>query len=736
MALEGYAAGLIAYAKGAVTIDTSQAEQAPAKMQAVAQGVNRAMAQVGSGADKADKGLGQVTRAINSITSAFGVSFGIQGAVQLGKMAIAAAETATAYNRQAVAARNLAGSQDQLNAKLAAYDKATGGIVDKTTELANVTKLMSVGFADTVPELEKFATVIRGISVAMGQPQDLVTQNLILELFTQRGARLDQLGLEYEKVKKRAKELEAADTSLTAKQAYQNAVLEQAEERFGKLATSGAGAATGLEKAGTSASNLGLTIGQILGPTINAIGADFSRTLDRWQAGLQAAIDLTKDLAVAVHLVAPDVSATLGRRTGIGSNIRQAPKSLERTPLEGERQIHLDWAKGVEDLNDQVHTDIIDEETSFGQQRAKTVADYNKSVARDEQAFARTRLRENMDYLEAVAGVAKDATRREQGAAADLARTQAQAQIDSEEKIAGLREDANKRLAELDADYEKARLKRAKDLSDKLLDAAGNLDARQVYELQRDAAKQEEEAKSAHDDARDKIGEQLDERIDDERKSLAKSSKLRQEAYDRQIEAGRENDRLKLADMKDAFAKSQAREAEDHAIQVSQRAEDQAAQLTEMDTQHGLRLNQIRQHALEERIALGAAADAAAVAAHVADAATKKRVDDKEKHLEDLWDKFHKHIEDSLTPGAPRTLAGGPVRAYASGGYVPQNGLAYLHAGEYVMPRARVTAGMGGGHSSRTINVQPGAIVINEARRPGDTRAEVEAALLDILEAA
>jgi len=695
-------------AQGSITINTSQLAAARAAVNSFATGVNTTLTGINPAIVKTEASFGGLTGAANQLASAFGLSLSIGGAVQLGKMAVAASETATAYNRQAVAARTLAGSQDQLNARLAIYDKATGGVVDKATALTNVTKLMAVGFADTGIELEKFATVIRGISIAMGQSQDMVTQNLILELFTQRGARLDQLGLQYDKVKQRADELQASDSSLTAKIAYQNAVLEQATERFGKLGKSAEGQATGIEKAKKSSADFGLVVGQILGPTINAVGADFSRTLDRWQAGLQAAINLTKDLAQAVHLIAPDVSATIGSRTGIGSNMRQSPKSMDRSPLEGERQVHLDWAQGITDLNQQVHTDIIDEEKSFGASRAKTVADYSKSVARDEANYARGRLRANLDFLDSMADVAKDAARREAGAAADLARTMGSARDDGAARVADIRKESAKRLADIEESYAEDREKAARQHTDNLRDAARDLNAKAVADEQHKFAEQEDDAKKAHDKAVKDNNEQLKERLDDEAKSLAKSLKQQQDAYDRQLIEGRENDRLRLQDMKDAFAKQQERAAEDHAEQVKERAEDQAAQLAEMDTQHNLRLEQIANHAAADRLELDAQAKTDLLALGVRNAAWKKAAEDKEKAQEKLWDKFMEHVNGTLKEGRPNTPQIAPA-GFASGGFVPHDMIARVHRGEYVMPARQVTTMMGGSRSlsfgNITVNV-------------------------------
>lgn len=594
-------AAVQAYAQGA----QGSLAQARASMQQFADGASGSLSQARVAVQKFAQGSTQdFSNLINfarQLAGAFGISFGVAGVVQLGKMAIAASETATAYDRQRVAALTLAGSQDQLNAKLEAYDRATGGVVDKATSLANVTKLMAVGFGDSVPEIEKFATAIRGISIAMGATQDTVTQNLILELFTQRGARLDQLGLSYDLVKQRADELQAADESLTSKQAYQNAVLEQAEERFGKLATSGAGAATGLEKAKKSTTDLGLAIGTILGPTVNAVGSMFASQLDLWAKGLEGAIKLVKDLEIAVGLLPQEISLSMKMRTGIGSNMRQAPAAMERTPVEGENAAKLDWAKGIIQLNADTNEQLQKQNSDYQRQRADSERQFQTSTTRANEDFMLARARQEQDLAETIARIHSDAAHREERQAADLARSIAQATTDSAEKVADAREDANKRLVELDEDYEKARVKRASDLTDKLLDAAGNLDAKQVYQLQRDAAKQQEEAEDAHKDARDQIGEQLDEKLDDEAKSLAKSIAQQQDAYSRQLADGREADAQRITDMEADAVKRRAQEDYDFGLRMKRAQEDHDAQMAEMDRAQGERITQIQTHAAEER---------------------------------------------------------------------------------------------------------------------------------------
>lgn len=598
-------------AVGKIIIDTSQPQTVPGIMQGVAQGINSAMGQVSAGSNQAAAGLSAMATAARGVAGAFGVGLGVQGLKQLADAAINATQLATAYNRQEIAARNLAGSQGRLNDLLEVYSRATGGAIDDATALANVTKLMGVGFADNAGELEKFATAIRGISVAMGQSQEYVTQNLILELFSQRGQRLDQLGLQYDKVKQRADELQAADSSLTDKQAYQNAVLEEAAKRYGALAKSAAGAATGLENAGKAAKNAELEIGKLIAAPVNAGGNALAvyiegqiamlRTYERaWQdlyAAMQRAIGISVPTGMQQRFIESSAGREAARHGGRGGNgVNPNQAEIDATKL--------DWGKGIQQLNNDTNQQLLQQNQSYQEQRADSERQYQNNVSRSAQDFAIARQREEQDLADSIARIHRDSAQREQQMAEDLARNIAQEEADSAEKIANAKADTAKQIAELDQDYEKDRLKRAKDLSDNLLDAASNLDARQVYELQRDAAKQEEEAKQAHDDRRDKLQKQLQERIDDESKSLAKSIAQQRDAYDRQIEQGRQADNQRIEDMKADLKKRQDQENADYNLRMDRLRQDHNDQLGEMDRQQSLRIQQIKDHATQERTQL------------------------------------------------------------------------------------------------------------------------------------
>lgn len=723
-------------AQGTITINTqgvsasvpvvaAASAQMTASLNNITPAVKKAQASVGNLGDSLKKlaGITDVSSAFKQLAGAFGVSFGIAGVVVASKALLdfgldsvqAASDLTESINKIDVA---FAGSGkavlDWSKGSAGALGQSRRQALEAASSFGLLFRTMGLGAGTSAEMSEKLVQ----LAADLASINNISPEEALLKLrsgLVGEAEPLRQVGvlLDETTVKNKAMEMGLALTEKALTQqdkvmARYQLILEQTSLSQGDFARTSGELANQQRILAANIEDSQAIIGKVLKPIAsgavllaNSYIMQQIALAEGWGKALTAVAD---EYIKLVRLLGGDLGPTSAQRaritspserTGIGSNIRQRPVAMDVTPLEGEKQIHLDWAQGIEDLNRQTHEAINDEEKSFGASRAKTVADYNKSVARDEAAYARGRLREQMDFLDALADVGKDATRREAGQASDLARTMGQARSDSAEREVDIREDANKRLVKLDEDYEKDRLKRAQDLSDNLLDAAGDLDAKQVYQLQRDAAKQEQQASDAHDDARKEIGEGLQERLDDERKSLAKSLKQQQDNYDRQLQEGRENDRIRLQDMKDAFVKSQARAKEDHDDQVTQRAEDQAAQLAEMDTQHGLRIDQIKTHAASERLELDAQAKADLLALGVRNAAWKKAQEEKELAQEKLWDKFMEHVNGTLKEGRPNTPQIAPA-GFASGGFVPRTGLAYLHAGEVVIPARNVSRGGGG----------------------------------------
>lgn len=595
------------------------------------------------------------------VATAFGIDLGIRGAKQLVDAAVAADQLATAYNRQMVAAQNLAGSQGQLNGLLDTYDKATGGILDKSEELSAVTKLMSVGFADSAQELDKFATAIRGISIAMGTSQDTVTQNLILELFSQRGQRLDQLGLQYDKVRQRADELRQADSSLTQQQAYQQAVLDQAIEKFGGLATSSAGAITGIEAVRKSWHNLILEVAQEFHPGFDQLGQQLDRFLE-WIRKRRAEIP-SEAANLGIAPLAPPAWMT---SVSGSASFPLAPAGTNG-PTADQQTAISDWWTKRQEIDSKFSQSVSDEGARFSQQRLQSETNYQEQVTQSAADFAKQRMRAQEDYERSIVDIMRAAQQRDQRMAEDhdreigrmqrdsaqrigkldeeLNRNIAQQRADSAERLAGFadqrdkdieskRKDSADNLLKIDQDYNDQRAQAQLAHQDTLSNAAARLDAFAVFEEQRRFAREQAQAAKSHDEkvddekeklqkSIDQVNEAYNQKVSDEKKSLDKSIKQAQEAHDRQVkdeqdalqqrindandaynrqlQDARNADTQRITDMAANFKLQKQREDDDQTDRMNQMATHHNEEMTQFNTEHNQRIGQIIDHASDER---------------------------------------------------------------------------------------------------------------------------------------
>lgn len=533
---------------------------------------------------RAQREVRSASAGITASMAAIGVSV---GAAQLGRFVLEADKVATAYRRQSVAAVTLAGSQAKLNQFLSVYEDAMGGAVAKAEAMANVTKLMSVGFADSASELDQFARAIRGISIAMGTSEDTVTQNLILELFTQRGARLDQLGLQYDKVKARAAELAAADKSLTAQQAYQNAVLEQAKIRFGALTDAAAGQKTGIEKLGIAWENFKLQFGEEASGGTNIIFEQWAADIERATSELRQFSDFLEkvkktgqQLRFDSGISGFDPNANYGSRTSIG---RVTPTHIGdgSAPRFTEEQTDAiaDFYRSSMDAERAAHNERLQATVDYERQRTQTIRDFGKSMAREEEDFNLARARSLRDYERSVLSIMRDAQKREAKAQADLA-----------ESLAEMRAKSTERLADIETNYNRARERAADSYGKSLRDAAGRLDAKRISELQADYKTQEDERKESYND-----------QLTKERANLAESIAEAQKAHAERLQDARDADAERLSDMRLNRALQQADEDADRVTRKNRAFQDHNDQLAEMDRLHAERMTQIDNQLLQEK---------------------------------------------------------------------------------------------------------------------------------------
>lgn len=642
------------------------------------------------------------------------------------RAAVEATQVATAFNRQELAATKLAGTQSRLNALMETFDSATGNAVDDATALANVTNLMAQGFAKNNVQFEEFLRGVRGSSIATGKPQDFIIERAQFEMLNQTGQRLNEIGLGMAEVRQRADELRASNQNLSKEQAYQQAVIQKLNEKYGDLTKSQLGQATGTEKFSTATKNLNLALGQVLGPTVNLIGDQFANYLDIWTARLKLVRMGAEGVAEALQqwglIPAPPVFGIGSRNSlvGRGGGITLPPERFRGGLMIGSEQqavINRNFVAGQGiDRDEQRRLGETAREGAI--QRIGIENNYQKTVIREQQDFARARANAERKLQLSILDVAQDS-----------ARQRSRWEADSERAIAKARQDTAKRITELDKDFQKEQARREKDFSDDMLEAAGRLDAKALLELRKDRARELQDAKEAHKEQRADLQEQLAEREAEERESLQ-----------RRIDEQRENDRLRIQEMKANFEAQKAEEDEERRVMLERRAQDHQDQLDEFDCQQTARIQQIKDQAQEQRDALDEQFQLELDAVGIRTKAFEEKLRQREiaatEWFDRVWEHWNKQFNQLLTApagGARPTVPGLAVPgSFASGGYVERSGWAQVHRGEFVMP-APVTpmaaSGMGG--VGRSVSFS-GDIIVAGTTDMG--RNELRAVLIEVLE--
>jgi hypothetical protein len=536
----------VAQAVGTVTIN-ADVDAAQGKINSFSVSVTQQLQAASAATSGASQSFNNLGNSFSLLQKVFATGLIISGLKQFGEAAIASEQLSTSYARQKLAAESMAGSQEKLNDLMGTYDRATGGILSKQAELQNVTKLLSVGFADNTAEIEKFATAIRGISIATGKSEDFVTQNLILELFSQRGQRLDQLGLEYSKVSARSEQLQQADGNLTKAMAYQQAVLEQAQQKFGALTTSAEGQATAVETLVRKWDNLRLAIADTTKGPIDAFAQSASRALDDIITRAQQAAAVWKDLQMIIGNSGVGQSAVgkaggniLGGlamggdpawvkdwpdfggifmtwldkqagnfnrfddrpslspdNTGGGRFATVFPRNDGPSPITDLNKLQIDWATKTHEIEQNARDQRLAATTQFESQRLSIERSFAVSVSREAQDFATQRARENRDAAQQLAQIHEDTARAEVNQAAQLAR-----------QVADARADSADRLAQLQEDHERTVAQKRQDSSERLADLQANRDedaanaradsAKRIGQIERDYNDQREKQERDH----------------------------------------------------------------------------------------------------------------------------------------------------------------------------------------------------------------------------------------------
>jgi hypothetical protein len=449
---------------------------------------------------------------MRNVLGGVGIGAGMYGVSQLVRTVGEVNDLATAYDRMEVASRKLAGSQEQLNSLLATYATASGGAVDKSTALANVTRLQAIGIATNNSSLEQFVRGTRGASIALGKPQEYIEQEAQLAVSNTSQKRLDQIGLGIEEVSDRIKELRTENSALTREMAFGQAVIQLLNEKYGGLADTVEGQATGLERLRAAWKDLRLEMGQNSQSSVNRLTnflanavqgvSDFAdkRALERHQgiirnerfydqSGLTSlwsmASGRTQSQINAQRMLDnPDPRGYRPRGDSPGESYAPPPP-IGRS--EDQQQAMYDYQQALGSLEKQYANARLEEAESYEQQRESIIIQYGKSIVREERDFARQRARGQRDFDKSIADIGRDAGRREAEWREDLDRS-----------IRERQEDSAERIEEIEEDHRKDRERAEEEHRDRLLKAAGALDAIAVLEEQKRWKRENQDREEAH----------------------------------------------------------------------------------------------------------------------------------------------------------------------------------------------------------------------------------------------
>lgn len=586
--------------------------------------------------DRAVKEVRRGSELMTKALTAIGVGVGFEAIKRLGNMAYELANNAAQAQVTREAFDSLAASFGQnADDMLASMRTASKGMISDADLVLDANRAMLLGVADNTEKLTALLEVARVRGQAMGLTLSQAFSDLVTGLGRMSPMILDNLGI---KGTQKALDDYAASIGRTADQLSDaqkqailfNAVVASSQPLIDASAQAGDNAAEKFAQMSAKVENTKQKFGDFL------LAAGATDTLDTFSKAIDDSIEQLNRFDNWL-LQIRDSFHTFTQETGLSKALEEINTQLQRfesfmghlgfqigtrstdpynmpntgvnsgggsggvSGVAGGRRARgpiavpdsvvdqkavanaqVQFGKDLAAINRDTNKQILDAERSYGRQRAETIRSYELGIVREEEDFQRQRARQQRDYEANIVQIVRDAQKRDARIRSDL-----------DEQIADLRQDSNKRLAEQEKDFQKQRERAARDHGDRLLDAAGRLDAKAVYEEQRRYAEQQQDAAEDHK-----------EQIEKEQENLAERIAQSQKAAERQLRDAREADAQRLEDMHAALEQQRADEDEDRTIRKNRAADDHQHQLEQQDIEQGERIQQIIDNAAEERAAL------------------------------------------------------------------------------------------------------------------------------------
>jgi methyl-accepting chemotaxis protein len=174
---------------------------------------------------------------------------------------------------------SFAGSVSRSIEMMDAFQRGSGGVVDKMTAMAQASRLLQMGLVQTPDEMEKIVEM----ATRLGKQTDDVStrmEDFGALLANQSMPRLDNFGISSGRVRQRIEELQKAMPGMTRETAFLQAVMEEGSISLEKLGERADDTLTSLEQLASAYTNLKIAIGKAIAPSMAFIARDAASWLD------------------------------------------------------------------------------------------------------------------------------------------------------------------------------------------------------------------------------------------------------------------------------------------------------------------------------------------------------------------------------------------------------------------------------------------------------------------------
>ena len=234
--------------------------------------IARLQAKVGMDTSGVESGAQRVRNTVSGLTSAFSALLPALGLGALSAGFVTLASDAARVEQTAGTFERLTQSVGgDATSAMEALRTATRGMVADTSLLEAGNQLLAMGLADSTDSMARQIEVATQLGSAMGASASEAAQSWALMNANMSIQRLDTFGISSGKVTQRINELTSGIDALSREEAWNIAVMEQAESAMARVGEQGQGPAASIARIQTSAKNAAAELGSALLPMLESL---------------------------------------------------------------------------------------------------------------------------------------------------------------------------------------------------------------------------------------------------------------------------------------------------------------------------------------------------------------------------------------------------------------------------------------------------------------------------------